>query len=76
MGAIELRVRYLSKYNLIIAAADSPYNSKKFDAISKEYLNGILNGTHTLEELVDKAKMLRKQLIKYWWQQKIYCMPN
>ncbi len=60
IGATELRVRYLSKYNFIIAAADSPYNSTKFDTISEEYLNGILNGTHTLEELVDKAEPLRK----------------
>ncbi len=60
MGNTTLRVRYLSKYNFIIAAADSPYNSQKFDKISKEYLNGILKGTHTLEQLVDEAKLLRK----------------
>ena len=43
MGA-ELRVRYLSTYNFIIAAKGSPYNSRKFDRESKTYLNGILKG--------------------------------
>lgn len=38
----KLRVRYLSKYNLIIAAKGSPYNSIKFEKESKEYLNQIL----------------------------------
>jgi hypothetical protein len=40
----ELRVRYLSTYNFIIAAKGSPYNSRKFDRASKIYLNGILKG--------------------------------
>lgn len=40
----ELRVRYLSKYNFIIAAKGSPYNSSKFDRESEPYLNGILKG--------------------------------
>jgi hypothetical protein len=38
----ELRRRYLSTYNFIIAAKGSPYNSKKFCQESKPYLNGIL----------------------------------
>lgn len=40
----QLRVRYLSTYNFIIAAKGSPYNSRKFDRDSKTYLNGILKG--------------------------------
>ncbi|WP_163397471.1 hypothetical protein [Flavobacterium fluviatile] len=40
----ELRVRYISDYNFIIAAKGSPYNSAKFDKESKRYLNGILKG--------------------------------
>jgi len=43
MGA-ELRLRYLSTYNFIIAAKGSPYNSSKFNRESKSYLNGILKG--------------------------------
>ncbi len=38
----ELRVRYLSKYNFIIAAKGSPYNSNKFNQNSKDYLNKVL----------------------------------
>jgi len=40
----ELRVRYITKYNFIIAAKGSPYNSNKFEKKSKEYLNDILSG--------------------------------
>lgn len=40
----ELRVRYLTDYNFIIAAKGSPYNSRKFEQESETYLNGILNG--------------------------------
>ncbi len=40
----ESRVRYISKYNFIIAAKGSPYNSNKFNCESKVYLDGILKG--------------------------------
>lgn len=43
MGA-DLRIRYLTTYNFIVAAKGSPYNSRRFDQESKEYLNGILKG--------------------------------
>ena len=38
----EIRVRYLSKYNFIIAAKGSPYNSDKFNRESQSYFDGIL----------------------------------
>lgn len=37
----KLRVRYLSDYNFIIAAKQSPYNSRKFEKDSAEYLDKI-----------------------------------
>ena len=40
----ELRVRCLSKYNFIICAQGSPYNSCKFDMESDSYLDNILKG--------------------------------
>lgn len=49
----DLRVRYLSTYNFIIAAKGSPYNSRKFDRESKEYLNGILRGEVQPEALFE-----------------------
>ena len=48
-----LRIRYLTDYNFIIAAKQSPINSHEFDRGSKEILNGILQGTHTFENLFD-----------------------
>jgi hypothetical protein len=65
LGKTQLRKRYLSKYNFIIAAADSPYNSPKFEDYSKEYLDGILKGTHTLEDLIEISKELRKNESHY-----------
>lgn len=44
LGKTKLRVRYLSKYNFIIAAKQSPYNSKRFDRESKAIFNDILLG--------------------------------
>ncbi len=41
---MELRRRYLSDYNFIIIAKESPYNSRKFENNSEKYLDGILKG--------------------------------
>lgn len=56
----ELRVRYLSDYNFIIAAKGSPYNSTKFEMDSKIYLDGILNGTVEFNEFFNFLKSFRK----------------
>ena len=40
----ELRIRHLTKYNFIICAQESPYNSPKFDKESEPYFNAILRG--------------------------------
>jgi hypothetical protein len=47
----ELRVRYLSPYNLIIAAFDSPINNPSFDKSSEEIMNNILRGNGSIEDL-------------------------
>jgi hypothetical protein len=49
----KLRIRYLSPYNFIVAAKQSPVNSREFDQHSKEILNGMLQGTHDFEQLFD-----------------------
>ncbi len=49
----KLRIRYLTPYNFIIAAAGSPINNKKFDIVSSDYLNGILDGRYKVEEFVE-----------------------
>jgi len=59
----ELRRRFLTKYNFIIAAANSPYNSKAFDRISQKYFNGILEGACQLEDMLKEMKSLPKHAI-------------
>lgn len=48
----KLRMRYLSEYNFIIAAKQSPFNSQKFDKESYDYFNAILKGEKTSEEFI------------------------
>lgn len=40
----ELRCRYLTDYNFVIAAKQSPYNSHRFSGESGKYFDGILAG--------------------------------
>jgi hypothetical protein len=56
----ELRVRYLSKYNFIIAADSSPILSPSFEDALSLYLNGFLTGTHELNQLVEDVEKLKK----------------
>ena len=62
-GEAEVRVRYLSKYNLIIAPQDSPINNNDFDSTRDAILNNILSGNDTLETLVEAVKKLPKNPI-------------
>jgi len=52
-SSAELRVRYLSKYNFLIASKFSPVNSREFEKISGQILNEILVGKGDLQELCD-----------------------
>lgn len=56
----KLRVRYLTDYNFIITACDSPYNSRKFENESKEYFDGILTGTKDPKDFFDRLKTYHK----------------
>lgn len=60
MGA-DLRIRYLSTYNFIIAAKGSPYNSRRFDQESEEYLNGILKGEIHADAFFEFLNGFKKQ---------------
>ncbi|MFG1278088.1 toll/interleukin-1 receptor domain-containing protein [Xanthobacter autotrophicus] len=60
-GRVELRVRYLSPYNFIIAPHNSPINQTKFDEKLNEYLNEILNGKNLFDEMCDDILSLRKR---------------
>lgn len=54
----ELRVRYLSKYNFLIASKFSPVNSREFEKISGQIFNEILVGKGDLQELCDIIERL------------------
>jgi hypothetical protein len=58
----ELRVRYLSPYNIVVAGNDSSIGDTSFDDELDHFLNGILQGTETLESLAERANSLPKQV--------------
>ncbi|NQX54406.1 hypothetical protein HQN86_12345 [Pedobacter panaciterrae] len=60
----ELRIRYLTKYNFVIAAIQSPINSRDFDQNSSEIFDGILNGTKKFDELVAFIETLDESICK------------
>lgn len=57
----ELRNRYLTPYNFIISAFHSPINNLSFDCISEEIMNKILEGTSSIEMLVEAITALPKR---------------
>ncbi|WP_263227095.1 toll/interleukin-1 receptor domain-containing protein [Pseudomonas alabamensis] len=59
-GNAELRVRYLTPYNFIIAPVGSCINNQDFDDERDYILNGMLKGTHDIEHLADKIRYLPK----------------
>ena len=50
---VELRRRYLSPYNFIIAAKGSPYNSNKFSRNTEQLFNEIIQGKNDPSELFE-----------------------
>lgn len=56
----KLRVRYLTNYNFILAAKESPYNSRKFDRESNDYFNKILKAEITPETFFDYLNTFTK----------------
>lgn len=60
-GKAELRVRYITPYNLILAPFDSPINNNQFDQHRVRLLNDMLQGKADLEILVDAVLKLPKR---------------
>ncbi|WP_264564828.1 hypothetical protein [Flavobacterium sp. N3904] len=56
----ELRVRYLSNYNFLLTAKESPYNSRKFDRESQDYFDKILKDEIAPETFFDYLDTFRK----------------
>ena len=60
-GRAKLRVRYLTPFNFIIAAKNSPYNCREFDVKSGEYLNRLLNDGIEYKEFHEFLMSLRRR---------------
>lgn len=60
-GKAELRTRYLTPYNCIVAAKDSPYNSREFDVKSADYLNWILQDKIEFDDFHEFMMSLERQ---------------
>lgn len=60
-GEAEVRVKYLSPYNLLLAPHGSPINNNHFDQLRRQFLNGILRSERTLEELTAAILKLPKR---------------
>jgi hypothetical protein len=56
----EVRLRYLTPYNLLIAPFDSRINNRSIDSRVKESLNEILTGMSTLQDVVDLLRRTPK----------------
>ncbi|GAA4279665.1 hypothetical protein GCM10022260_00860 [Gaetbulibacter aestuarii] len=57
----ELRVRFLSDYNFLIAANQSPFNSSKFDKESEISMNKILKGEMKADDFIESLKRYEKK---------------
>lgn len=59
-GNAELRVRYLTPYNFIIAPVGSCINNQYFDGVRQKILDAMLSGTTGIEMLADLVRKLPK----------------
>jgi|ERR1035437_1692830 hypothetical protein len=57
----QLRVRYTSPYNFIIASQESPINNSQFDAQADRILNDILKGKSTVQEFANEMRKLPRR---------------
>ena len=57
-GKADLRVRYITPYNFIIAPHNSPINNQSYDGRRRDVLNGLLKGSVSIEEVTDEIIQL------------------
>jgi hypothetical protein len=57
---VELRIRYLTPYNLVISAKDCPINSRNFEERFEEMMNNILRKPTNFNQFVDEILRLPK----------------
>lgn len=54
----QYRVRYLSRYNIILVPKSSPHNTNKGNSLGDQYMNSILMGERTLEQFAEEYDLL------------------
>ncbi|MDD2270984.1 MAG: hypothetical protein PHP95_17095 [Desulfuromonadaceae bacterium] len=60
-GESQLRVRYITPYNMIIAAQNSPLNNSRFDQDLEQLMNNMISGKVTLEQVEEIISQLPKR---------------
>lgn len=60
-GRAELRLRYLTPYNFILAAKFSPFNCHEFDRTSGEYFKGMLKGSISVKQFDEYMMSFQKR---------------
>lgn len=60
-GRVELRARYISPYNMLIAPNCSPINNSSFDYELEARLNAMLAGGGSLEDLIEQIRRLPRR---------------
>ncbi|WP_407187329.1 nucleotidyltransferase domain-containing protein [Bradyrhizobium centrosematis] len=60
-GRSELRVRYVSPYNFVIAANGSALNNPDFDEVLEQFLDAMLRGKDLLDQLAAVVQRLPKR---------------
>jgi len=61
-GKSELRVRYTTPYNFLIAANGSPINNSRFDDVLVQHLNEALAGEEAEAAIIEKLRTLVEEL--------------
>jgi hypothetical protein len=56
---LELRVRYITPYNMIIAPHESPINNNEFDDELESWLNRLLVEPSTFDDFFERVRGLR-----------------
>lgn len=57
----QLRVRYITPYNFIIAPQQAPINNRRFEDKLEEYLNDLLRGKSVFDEMCNDIRHLPKR---------------
>ncbi len=54
-GRLEVRARYVTKYNCVIAAGGAPLLVSSYDQVLEAHLNAMLKGEDRLSEIADES---------------------